>query len=100
MRFTVAESLLKKYGEETQTTVQIFLALNITEQRINSQEKPYVNDEQNEILTMSKNEVMEKTDSLLEQHSWLRDLATHYLSIDDLKPYIDETVKKLAEKFP
>ena len=49
---------------------------------------------------MSKLEVLEYKDTLLEQHKWLRDLVSHYSNAVNLELYIAETLKKLAEKFP
>ena len=64
------------------------LALNITEKRLLTQipasNELLVNDAQNDILKMSKLEVLEYTDTLLEQHKWLHDLVSHYLNAVNL----------------
>ena len=96
-RRILAESVLKKFDGEL--TLQTLLALNITESRLLSDE-PLVDDAQNEVLKMSKQEVLDKAESLLDQHSWLSDLKAHYSDKVDMKSYIAETLDKLTEKFP
>ena len=88
-RRNLAESLLKKFDGEL--TLQTLLALNITESRLLSDE-PLVNDAHNEVLKMSKQEVLDKAESLLDQHSWLSDLKAHYSDKVDMKSHVAETL--------